>query len=165
VAAGLSDRLGLDVLQTDLIRRELFPAAERAAERDDVYGEDNRGRVYYELLRRAERLMDQQLSLVLDGTFGSPRWLTAALAAGASRHFATLVVDCRCPDEVALKRIADRLHAGGAVSEATPDVYRRQRPAFESLPADIPTCRLNTAHCLPALLARVHKRLRGILPA
>ena len=165
VAAGLSERLGLEVLQTDSIRHELFPAAERATQRGDVYGEGNRGRVYHELLRRAEQLMDQQLSLILDGTFGSPRWLTAALAAGTSRHFATLVVDCRCPDEVALKRIADRLQAGGAVSEATPDVYRRQRQAFESLPEGLPVCRLNTAHSLPALLARVHKRLRGILPA
>lgn len=165
VATALSERLGLAVLQTDAVRRELFPVAERATERGDVYGDDKRERVYDELLRRADRLMDQQLSLVLDGTFGSQRWLTAAVAASASRHFATLVVDCRCPDEVALQRIADRLHAGGAVSEATPDVYRRQRQAFESLPANLPACGLNTAHSLPALLARVQKQLRKILPA
>ena len=66
--------------------------------------------------------MDQRYSLVLDGTFGRTRWLTAAIAAGTSRHFATLVVDCRCPDGRALNRIADRLHAGPTMSEATSEV-------------------------------------------
>jgi len=165
VAAALSASLGLEILQTDAIRRELFPVAQRAAESGDVYREDKRERVYRELLRRAERLLDQRLPLVLDGTFGSRRWLTAAVMAGTSRQFATLVVDCRCPADVALKRIADRLHAGGAISEATPDVYRRQRQEFEPLPAGLPVCPLNTAHALPALLAKLSRHLRRMLPA
>ena len=89
----------------------------------------------------------------------------AALAAGTSRRFTTLVVDCRCPDEMALKRIADRLRAGAAISEATSDVYRRQQREFEPSPAGLPVCPLNTAHSLPALLAVVHRQLRTVLTA
>ena len=165
VATALSDRLGLECLQTDAIRRELFPVPQREAAAIAVYRDDNRGKVYQELLRRAERLMDQRFSLVLDGTFGSTRWLTAAMAAGTSRHFATLVVDCRCPDDVALKRIADRLRTGAAISEATSDVYRRQQREFEPLPDGMPVCPLNMAHSLPELLAGVYRHLRGMLTA
>ena len=165
LAGALSDTLGLECLQTDTIRRELFPVPGREGAGVAVYRDDNRGKVYQELLRRAERLMDQRFSLILDGTFGRTRWLTAALAAGTSRHFATLVVDCRCPDEMALKRIADRLDAGATMSEATPDVYRRQQREFEPLPAGLSVCPLNTANSLPALLAAVHRHLRGMLTA
>jgi predicted kinase len=165
LAAALSEALGLECLQTDAIRRGLFPALEGEAAGAAVYRDDNREKVYQELLRRAAQLMDQGFSLVLDGTFSRTRWLTAAIAAGISRHAATLVVDCRCPDETALKRIADRLHAGPTISEATPDAYRRQQQEFEPLPAGLPVCPLNTAHSLPALLAGVYRQLRTMLTA
>lgn len=162
LATALSKDLGLECLQTDAIRRELFPASGGEAARAAVYRDANREQVYQELLRRAERLMDRRLSLILDGTFGRTCWLTAAITAGISRRFATLVVDCYCSDEVALDRIADRLQAGVSMSEATPDVYRRQQREFEPLPAGLSVCPLDTANSLPVLLEGVYRHLRGM---
>jgi HAD superfamily hydrolase (TIGR01509 family) len=61
---------GVEHLQTDRVRRELFPVRRYTSEETEV--------VYRELLRRAQEALREGKSLILDGTFLASRWRAEA---------------------------------------------------------------------------------------
>lgn len=165
LARQLSETLGLDLLQTDAVRRDLFAADDRtAAAGGEKYRVENRVRVYAELLRRAANGLAEQRSLILDGTFLSARLLREADDL-AGRHGAVpLFVDCYCPPATALERIAARQQAGEELSEATAQVYSHQWSEVQPIPADLPALPTDTTASLPSLVERVLQRLREAGP-
>ena len=70
LASELANTLGCELLQTDVIRQDLFASSPGpAAFEGGIYTRDMRHRVYEEMLRRAESILCDGVSAVLDGTF------------------------------------------------------------------------------------------------
>jgi hypothetical protein len=70
LASGLSEELGIDVLSTDFVRRQLFGMSAAPVQyAEGSYRPEHRARVYEELFRRAGEQLAQGLSIILDGTF------------------------------------------------------------------------------------------------
>lgn len=124
VARRISDRIGADVLRTDVVRKELFD--------DPGYTAEETAAVYDELLARAtDRLADGR-SVVLDATFKTcgRRREAREVARGLDCGFRLIHVDCE--EAVVERRIAER----DGVSDADFEIHRRFREAFEPVEMD-----------------------------
>ncbi len=163
VARTVAERLGMEHLQTDAIRRQLF--GEDGSPRsygDGRYTAENRGRVYQEMFQQTDKLLSAGVSVVLDGTFitGAAQRHAADLA---RQHAANLLfVTCECPAEVAAERIAQRRASGETLSDAVATTHQQQRREADPLPTDLPACRVDTTEELPSMLSTVLKALRAV---
>jgi aminoglycoside phosphotransferase family enzyme/predicted kinase len=166
LAEVLSDRFAMDWLQTDRIRREIAPQRpEESKVNEGDYSPPLRAAVYHEMLRRAEDLAEQGMSVILDGTFLTAK-LCAQAAAMATRHGALpLIVRCYCSPAVALRRIQERVARQDSLSDATRAVYEYQRRTEQPAPLDVPSFNLDTNNAVPAVLDELVARLRPITDA
>ncbi len=122
VARMLAQALPARLLRTDVVRRELFPVRR--------YTQEEIRQVYQELLNRAEALLQQGESVVLDGTFSQEEWREAAraLAERVGARFA--LVEVTSPEDQVRQRLAARR---GDASEADFAVYRALRQRFQPI--------------------------------
>ncbi|HLF77665.1 MAG TPA: AAA family ATPase [Dehalococcoidia bacterium] len=135
LAGALAARLGSALLSTDMLRRQLFDERGRAAEMDaGIYTEESRGRIYAEMLARAQRLAADNRPLVLDATFIERRQREPFENLGRESNRPLLVVECSAPDEVVRARQQRREGEAWSVSEGRWEVYLAQKGRLE--PAD-----------------------------
>ena len=162
IAETISEELGIELLQTDRFRQELFgPPADRAGFNEGRYRTENRLRVYSQMHGQAEAFLADGLSVVLDGTYlsASPRADAAKLA---ERHQAAfLSVHCQCPDEIALQRITARAEEGDTLSEAHPEFFDQQREAQERDPPGLPSLAVDTSYGIVDPMQDIFARLRA----
>lgn len=124
LATALAAKYQIEILQTDVIRRELCGKSEKDHSfGEGLYTEENRNRIYQEMLHRLEQLLDRGLSVVLDASFGS-ELIRNQVTKIADKYSARLsFLWCHCSPEVAKKRIEQRLiHDVNTSSEARPDL-------------------------------------------
>ena len=165
LADELAEQLGSDVLRTDALRRELWgdssPAEQLVGFNEQRYSPENRERVYEEMLRRAERLLQAGVSVILDGTFLSAESRGRAFELALEHAAETLFVHCHCPPEVARQRVVDRAAAGGSLSEIRPEHLAEQQLAVEAESEihELPTCEIDTTTSLPEMTQAVFARL------
>lgn len=160
LAAAVAETLGIELLQTDAVRRELFGPSPSPAEYDAaIYCPSNRRCVYDEMFRRAESLLDAGFSVVLDGTFLSARARSRAAAIADRYKACALIVRCDCPEEIAARRIGSRLVSGATMSESRPDILLRQKQAEEPDPAGIPSIAVDSTQALSEIMAEVFGEL------
>ncbi len=163
LAAALAESLGVAQLQTHVIRRELYGKSEQSAEYGEgIYQPQRRSRVYDELLHQSSSLLDDGLSVVLDGTFLTAKSRTDAVALAQSKHAVPLIVHCHCSDTVARQRIATRIESGESLSESRPDFYSIQKHDEEPDPDGLPVCRVDTATAQQAVIETIVKRLKAL---
>jgi predicted kinase len=103
-----------------------------------------RRRVYDELLRRAQALLADGVSIVLDGTFSMAETIFAAKRLADESKAIFLAIECHCRPKIARQRIARRQTAGSDASEARPEFHERQQTLREQWPADLPQIQIDT---------------------
>ncbi|MFQ5736360.1 MAG: AAA family ATPase [Thermodesulfobacteriota bacterium] len=162
VARALADRTGLVHLSTDRIRKELagIPPEEHRQERfgEGIYSAGFTEKVYRELLDRAEALMREGRSVILDATFSKARFIEAALVSARNSGAAFHVIECEAGDEVVRERLVKR-RAEVTVSDAGVEVYRRQKEGYERWEG--PSLRLTTTAPAEELVSRVSREVFG----
>ncbi|GAA3517830.1 phosphoenolpyruvate synthase [Nocardioides daeguensis] len=163
LAGAIADRLGMVVLSTDRVRKEiagLDPATHApAAFGAGIYTAEHTRATYAAVLERAERLLRRGESVVLDGTWShaSDREQAADLAARTSSDLVELC--CEIDEATARRRIVTR----DSISDADEGVANRMRteaaPWPSAHPIDTSTelaastdlaCRLVRPHPVPA---------------
>jgi predicted kinase len=94
------------------------------------------------------------LPVILDGTFLDTKRRRQAQKLAHASGVPLLFVETVCDEETALRRIAERVGRGNARSDATTEVYRRQRESLTSLPptlpADVGAVGIDTTSDVPA---------------
>jgi uncharacterized protein len=119
LAGAAADRLGLTVLSSDRIRKELAGrpagASAPAPYRSGIYSAEWTERVYAELLHRATVLLAHGESVIADASFISARHRVAAAAAAAGVSADLVQLRCAASRELAARRIRTRI---GGVSDA-----------------------------------------------
>ncbi len=133
VATALAERLGCEVISTDVTRRELLGASgSDAGYGDGLYTPDRVAAVYDEMRRQARARLAESVSVVLDGTFRNPaerdRVRDLAHEMGADHDFLCL----ECSPEVARVRIEERRRKGVSLSEARPEHHEKQVRELEA---------------------------------
>lgn len=134
-AAGLIARMrGFPIIATDAVRREILKDADIF---DPAVASDpqRRRRVYDEVFRRAEGSLNVSQGLILDGTFLTERLRrrAAEIAARTGRRF--VIMETRCSEETALRRISERTRETTLSNALTAEAYFANRSRFE--PVDI----------------------------
>lgn len=144
MAETISEELGIELLQTDTIREQLFGrTTDRVGFNENRYAPENRARVYEHMNTLAGELLKDGLSVVLDGTFLTSGQRCAAMEVARNRQAQFLSVHCQCPHEMALQRISERARRGDSSSETRPEFFEQQQqdqqrdpPGFSSLSVD-----------------------------
>ena len=126
VARAIHDTFSAELLQTDLIRQELFDPG-----RNGKYSQAGRERVYKEMFARIPSCLESSPTVILDGTFPTRqlRQIAADLAKAQGARF--LQIQCECPAQIAESRIVERQNLGLDASEADPQVLANQRKCYE----------------------------------
>ncbi|HEY4419879.1 MAG TPA: AAA family ATPase [Pseudonocardia sp.] len=119
LAGGLADRFGAAVLSSDRIRKELAgidPTTRATADyRQGIYSPEHTEKLYAELLHRAESLLTQGESVVLDASWTSRPHRQRAGELARRTHSRILQLRCETPPDSAARRIAHRV---GSASDA-----------------------------------------------
>jgi predicted kinase len=150
IAGGLADRCGAVLLSSDRTRKELAgldpSESATAGFREGLYSTDQTEALYRHLLHRAEGLLAQGESVVLDASW-TARHHRAAAAALAARSSSDLVaLECRAPAQVAAQRIRER---GATASDATAAVAAAMAATADPWPdATVVDTTAAVDHCL-----------------
>ena len=135
LAGAIADRLGLAVLSSDRIRKELAgrpaEASAVAPYGSGIYCAEWTERVYVELLHRATVLLAHGESVVADASFISARHRVAAAAAAAGVSADLVQLRCAASPELAARRISMRT---GGVSDAGPAIASQMEAIADPWP-------------------------------
>lgn len=135
---GIARVKGFPIIATDAIRREVLKD-------EDIFDPavasdpEKRQRVYDEVFRRAEESLSLARGAILDGTFLTQRLRrrAAEIAARAGRRF--VIMETRCSEETALRRISERTRESTSSNALTAQAYIENRSRFE--PVNVPDLR------------------------
>jgi hypothetical protein len=152
LAQRISKSFFLDVIQTDRVRKELFPDSSSSE-----FGKENRDMVYRECLGRARGALLKGKSIVVDGTFLKAPKRQAAFELSRELNCDFMLVFCECPEEVALHRLRSRSDPMG--SEAHPDLYAKQRQSADTSLGQIPSIKVDTTESVEQSMIMISKRL------
>jgi len=140
IAAKLAKRLGVAVLRSDEIRKDLH-GVERSQHRFDIYREgiytaNATERTYEALFNAAERSLAQGRSVILDASFMSyeHRHRAHELALGAKVRFR--LIECTAPEEVVKERLKARLMQTDEPSDGRWEIFDSQKAAFQPIRSD-----------------------------
>ncbi len=164
LAEYIAHALSGELLQTDVIRRSLFAADGKSKDTGHAkYAEQGRAQVYAVMLQQAEQCFIRSGTVVLDGTFSSQSRRQLAASCANRVGACLLQVQCICPREVALQRIAERIQRGNSASEARPELYDSQSKDYEPPLSQFARCDIDTTKTLNVQVSQVLERIRPFL--
>jgi len=126
---------GYPILRSDLIRLEVLKGENIF---DEKVGSDmsKRTMVYDETFRRADEVLEKGDSVIIDATFVTQA-LRRRAAEVASKHNKTFVIlETRCPQEVAIARILRRTKESYESNALTEQAYLNNERRFEKVDVD-----------------------------
>jgi len=129
-AGHLADMLGLTLISSDRIRKELAGLAPEAAVpaewQHGIYTDVWTERTYSELLRRSRALLGQGESVVLDASWADVAWRGRAAKVAADTSSRLVQLECRLDVVSAAERIRER----AGISDADPVIASLVRAHF-----------------------------------
>ncbi|MFE6508782.1 AAA family ATPase [Nocardioides sp. NPDC057767] len=132
LARGVADRLGMVVLSSDRLRKELAgidPEHHAAAEwQQGIYSPAWTARTYTELLERAARLLARGESVVLDASWTDPEHRALVENLARASYSTPTILRCDVAPEVAAARIAGRTDISDADEMVAANLRRAERP-------------------------------------
>ena len=168
VAHMLQHRRGFKTINSDRVRKGLAAVSAREHVRTDygtdIYSERFTRVTYDAMLREAESLLGEGRGAILDATFKSAADRYRALAIAARRGVPVLFVECVVSEDEAMRRLKRRESIPGEVSDATPEIYQRQRADFEPI-REISLenhLRIDTTASREHIVAKVEDSLRDL---
>ncbi len=126
VASGIGRSLGIEVMRSDVIRKELHgldPSTSAAAPFGaGIYEPSSTTGTYAELMHQARQQLELGRSVVIDASFVDPNHRIAARTLASEAHSHITELRCTIPSETAAKRIRVRRARGTDASDADPHV-------------------------------------------
>ena len=139
-AAQLAPRLDACVLESDLVRRELFPKRR--------YTHKESGAVFAEVRKRAEEALEQGRDVIIDATNLRERERRGFLELAERQGAPVVAVRLTAPDAVVRERLSGPREGA---SEANIGVYNRMRGEEE--PFRAPCVQVDSRYCVEASVA------------
>jgi aminoglycoside phosphotransferase family enzyme/predicted kinase len=167
LARGLSERTGMALLQSDMIRKEIAGRSGRqpAPYSEGIYSPTMTEKTYTTMARRAGRLLAQGMGVIVDATFGRRAQREKIIRFAEKHRIAAFMIHCSVDEETVQTRLAQREAEGKDVSDGRWEIYLKQREAFEEIgeiPADA-RLELNTDAPVDLLISGCEKFLRARL--
>lgn len=169
VARMLQHRKGFRAINSDRVRKRLASVPPHEHIRTD-YGaniySDRFSKVAYDaMLAEADKLLSDGCGAILDATFKGATDRQLAVALAARHRVPLLLVECVVGEDEAISRLTRRASSAREVSDATPEVYQRQRAEFDPI-REIPPrnyIRLDTTRPREQLIGEIEDALERLL--
>ena len=167
IAEALSRATGASLVATDKVRKELAGSDAPAPStwQSGRYTQTRTERTYDAVFERAWEVVLAGRTVILDGSFLAPARRERAAELARAQSAPLVIVETVCDEEVALERISARAAKGTSRSDATADIYRRQRDELVSSPPPVPSdavlVQVNTSSDAPADLGPTLTALRA----
>lgn len=170
LARRLAERLGADVVSSDVVRKRLarlMPKQRRYVRFEGgIYSREFTKRTYDTLVGEARKRLRKGRSVILDASFlrRDHRRAAARLAREEGAQFACLALEAG--EEVVRRRLDRRLREGADPSDARWEIYVVQKRRFQR-PSEVPPERLlavDAERPLRSQLSSVAKGLRRLSP-
>ena len=100
LARHLAKRLNAVHLNTDIVRREMV--------KEPIYSEEEKKRVYNEMIEKARKLLSEGMDVVLDGTFYRKGLRDVAEEMAGSAEQKCFLVECKCDEKTVKQRMGRR---------------------------------------------------------
>lgn len=135
VASALASHLAMELLSSDVVRRELahLPPGRRYADEFNkgLYAPSNSEATYSELLRRSENILRGGRGVIVDATFRRKRDRLLFANLAARLKVPIYILHTRCPEDLVKRRLEERSRDPAAVSDGRWEVYVLQKEEFE----------------------------------
>ncbi len=123
---------GHPLLRSDLIRLEVL-------KNEDIFDEkvasnmDKRLMVYEEIFKQADEILNKNDGVILDATFITQSLRKRAAAIAAKHNLTFVILQTRCPQEVAIRRILKRTKEDYVSNALTKQAYLSNKRKFEKV--------------------------------
>jgi aminoglycoside phosphotransferase family enzyme/predicted kinase len=146
IAKGLAEILGMDLLQTDALRRQIvLEVPPPGSYGVGIYQAERRREVYELIFELASSRLSERISVILDACFltqdlqQSVRFLTEALGVSL------VIINCECPSDIAVGRIIARSRDPSCLSDAKPEHFAQQNREDEGILPGVASIRIDTS--------------------
>lgn len=126
---------GFPVIATDVVRAEVL-AGEDIFDQAVASDMGKRKRVYDEVFRRAGDAIKGSDGVILDGTFVTQSLRQRAADIAARHEWRLVIVETRCSEKTALRRISERTRGGSQSNALTEQAYQDNKARFEPVDLD-----------------------------
>jgi len=137
IAAAIADRLGVALIRSDVLRKELAgtPAGrhDRAGFGDGIYSEDYFEKTYDLLFERGRLLLEKGEHVILDASFKKRCYRAEGRRIAEELGAAFLLIECTCPEEEARRRLDSRDAGKNDISDGRWEIYAAQKADFEAV--------------------------------
>jgi uncharacterized protein len=140
-ARNLAQRLGANVIRTDVLRKELLKIAPAEKHYESfghgIYASDISRKTYEKAVDLAAEKIQQGKPVIIDASFKnrSDRALAVDLACRLRVPF--YIIECTCPDEVVKIRLEKRMLDNNNPSDGRWEILQEQRKQYEEI-SEIP---------------------------
>jgi predicted kinase len=137
IARIVGARTGYQILNSDVIRKQLagVPITTHPTQEygKGLYDESINRLTYRGLLQQAEECLRSSRGVILDATFKNSQHRRQVMDLSSELRVPVLFVECQANEETTVRRLKRRRQRAGEVSDATVEVYLRQRDEFAPL--------------------------------
>ena len=126
---------GYPILRSDLIRLEVLKG-ENIFDEKIASDMSKRTMVYDETFRRADEALEKGDSVIIDATFVTQSLRRRAAEVAAKHNKTFVVLETRCPQEVAIARILRRTKDNYESNALTEQAYLNNKKKFEKVDVD-----------------------------
>jgi aminoglycoside phosphotransferase family enzyme/predicted kinase len=134
LARELSERIGIDVINSDVVRKELTGKSGRGAPfNQGIYSSEITEKTYGEMFDETDRRLSHGQSAMLDATFAQRRYREKLVAIAGRHHAPVYFLHCVASDGLTQTRLRERAKNENEVSDGRWEIYLEQKSMEEPL--------------------------------
>ncbi len=170
IAKELADFMGIELLSSDIIRKELFkidPIDSSVSQFEQgIYSKSITNLTYGRMFLQAQEILESGSSVILDATFAKSHFRDEAKILAQNRNIEILFVECYANESVVKKRLIQREN-NPSISDARIihfDHFKSEIDSFDEL-EEKTHIRVDTSNslknCIKHILSQVYAKGRG----
>lgn len=135
LARALSERTGMALLHSDIIRKEIAgrTGRQRAQYSEGIYSPTMTEKTYSTMARRAERLIADGNGVIVDATFVRRAHREKIIRLAEKHRIELLSIHCSVADEITKEHLLRRASLATDVSDGRWEIYVKQKEIYEPI--------------------------------
>ena len=134
LARELSERIGIAVINSDVVRKELTGKSGRGVPfNQGIYSSEITERTYGKIFDETNRRISQGQSVMLDATFAQRRYRKRLVAVAVRRRVPVYFLHCVASDSLTQTRLRERGMDENEISDGRWEIYLEQKSIAEPL--------------------------------
>jgi len=133
----IAPRLGADIIQTDVLRKEVLNIVPTEQHYEDfgkgIYGDEFTRKTYDRALTFASEKLREGKSVIIDASYKNRRNRQEASETAKNLQADFFVIECICPDDLIRKRLDARMSNKKEASDGRWEIYQAQKESFEEI--------------------------------